>query len=136
MSVVTATLFSLALISTAPVPTPTPRAAARPSSQPGCVTPDVTGTFRITATPTTEQHGMPAVLMLENIEGCLEVTFITTDKGPATIDHLSQSGTLLKGRLNVTGSAADVTLRFNGATVAGSIMQGKHEWRVAGRKTS
>ena len=117
---------------------PTPRAHAATDSLPraNCVAPDRTGSFRITATKTDGKHGAVALLLLENINNCLEVTFITDDRGPAAIDHLSLSGDTLRGKLNMPGAPADVIVRFNGPSVAGSIIQAKQEWRIEGRKTS
>ena len=134
MSVIIASMLSLALVGGAP--TPTPKVSVQPKPQPACITPERTGTFRVTATKPDGMIGVPAILVLENIEGCLEVTYVTDEKAPAVIDHLSQSNDMLRGQLNVTGSAAQVTLRFNGSSVAGSITQGKQEWRIEGRKTS
>jgi hypothetical protein len=101
-----------------------------------CVKPERTGTFRVTATKLDGKHGVLALLLLENIEGCLEVTFVTDDRGPAAIDQLSLSSDTLKGRLNLPGEMAQFTLRFNGPAVAGSIVAKKQEWRIEGRKTS
>lgn len=137
MSVVT-TLLALAFVGTAPshpASSPTPR-----HSSSACVTPERTGTFRVLATKVDGTNPVPAMLLLENIEGCLEATFVTDDRGPAIIDHLSLSGDTLKGSLNVTGIAAQVTFRFTGntvpgTTVAGSIIERRQEWRVEGRRT-
>ena len=134
MSVVVTSMLSLALMGGSP--TPPPSLTTHPSPRPACITPNQTGTFRITATKPNSSLGVPALLVLENIEGCLEVTYVTDENAPAAIDHLSQSSDMLRGQLNVTGSAAQVTLRFNGSSVAGSITQGKQEWRIEGRKTS
>ena len=134
MSVIIASLLSLALAGGGP--TPTPKLSVRHIAQPTCIAPERTGTFRITATTATGGIGSPAMLVLENIEGCLEVTYVTDEKAPSVIDHLSQSTDMIRGQLNVTGSAAQVTLKFSGSNVAGSITQGKQEWRIEGRKTS
>jgi hypothetical protein len=132
MSLVT-TMLALTLVAA-----PTPPAPFISDSLPkkACVTPDRTGTFRVTATKTDGKHGILALLLLENIDGCLEATFVTDDKGPAAIDQLSLSSDTLKGRLALPGESAQFTLRFNGPSVAGSIVGKKQEWRIEGRKTS
>ena len=61
---------------------------------------------------------------------------MTDDRGPAIIDHLSVSGDTLKGSLNVTGNPAQVTFRFNGNAVAGTIVERQQEWHVEGKRTS
>jgi len=126
----------LALTLGASGPTPLVHAATDSLPKANCVAPDRTGSFRITATKTDGKHGAVALLLLENINNCLEVTFITDDRGPAAIDHLSLAGDTLRGKLNMPGAPADVIVRFNGPSVAGSIIQAKQEWRIEGRKTS
>jgi hypothetical protein len=79
---------------------------------------------------------VPALLLLENIEGCLEATFITDGSSPAAIDHLAKSGDSLQGRLNVTGFETQVTLRFDGSAIAGSIVSKRQSWKLEGHKTS
>jgi hypothetical protein len=100
-----------------------------------CVAPEQTGTFRIIATKTDGKAGALALLLLENIDGCLEATFVTDEKGPAAIDSLSLSNGTLTGRLNVTGEFAKLTAKFEGANVAGSIVAKKAAWKLEGRKT-
>jgi hypothetical protein len=128
-----AQLFAAAVIAGAPA-SPAPTVA--PRAREGCVAPDITGTFRITASTTDGKQGVPALLLLENIEGCLEATFLTDGSSPAAIDHLAKAGDSLQGRLNVTGAETQVTLRFDGASIAGSIVGKKQSWKLEGRKTS
>src|SRR5581483_4519233 len=116
-------LAAAAFLAGAPIP---PTHVARHTSE-TCVTPEQTGTFRVTASKVDGTQGVPAVLLLENIEGCLEATFITDGSSPAAIDHLAVSKDALEGRLNVTGSEAKVTLHFDGRGVAGSIVGKKQE---------
>ena len=101
-----------------------------------CVTPDRTGTFRIFATRNGGTDGVLALLVLENINGCLEATFVTDDRAPAAIDQLALSGDTLKGRIQLPGELAVLTVRFEDARVAGSIIAKKQEWRIEGHKTS
>jgi hypothetical protein len=131
---VVATVFALAVTSAAPAPiAPTNPDSVRAS----CVAPSNTGTFRITTTKTADgSHGISALLLLENIGGCLEATFITDGNSPAAIDRLSLSGDTLKGSLNVAGGSAQVVVKFDGSKVAGSIVERRTEWRIEGRKTS
>ena len=128
-----AQLVAAAVIAGAPT---SPAPTAVPSAREGCVTPDHTGTFRVTASTLDGKQGVPALLLLENIEGCLEATFIADGSNPAAIDHLSTTGDALQGRLNVTGTETKVTLRFDGSTIAGSIVGKKQNWKIEGRKTS
>jgi len=101
-----------------------------------CIAPEHTGTFRLTASRVDGTQGIPAVLLLENIDGCLAATLITDGSNPAAIDRLAQSGETLQGRLNVTGAEGRVTLRFDGSAFAGSIVARRQEWKLTGRKTS
>lgn len=113
-----------------PAPTPAHRSAET------CVAPEHTGTFRLMASKADGTQGVPALLLLENIEGCLEATFITDGSSPAAIDHLAKAGESIQGRLNVTGTDTQVTLRFDGQGVAGSIVGKRQSWKIEGRKTS
>lgn len=127
---------ALALIGLAPLPSsPAPR-AQRLAVPAACVSPERTGTFRVFATKPDGSQALPAMLILENIEGCLEATFVTENRGPAIIDHLSVAGDTLEGSLNVIGNRAHVTFRFDGSTVAGTIVDRREEWRVQGKRTS
>jgi hypothetical protein len=127
---------ALALIGLTPLPSsPAPRAHPHVAST-ACVSPERTGTFRVFATKPDGSQALPALLILENIEGCLEATFVTDSRGPAIIDHLSVAGDTLKGSLNVIGNPAQVTFRFDGSTVAGTIVDRRQEWRVEGKRTS
>ena len=101
-----------------------------------CITPERTGTFRVVATRMDGHNGVLALLLLENIDGCLEATFVTDDRGPAAIEQLSLSSNTLKGRLNLTGEIAAFTVRFEDNRIAGAIVARKQEWRIEGRKTS
>ena len=130
-----ASLVVLALI-LAPSPAPaTPRAPLHRVSA-ACISPDRTGTFRVFAAKPDGSQTVAAMLILENIGGCLEATFVTSDRGPAIIDHLSVSGDTLRGSLNITGNPAQVIFRFNGSDVVGTIIDRRQEWRVEGRRTS
>lgn len=113
--------------------TPSPAAAA--DSAKACVSPEQTGTFRLIATNPDGKPGALALLLLENIDGCLEATFVTDEKGPAAIDNLALSNGTLTGRLNVTGEFAKLTAKFDGTSVEGSIVAKKAQWKLQGRKT-
>jgi hypothetical protein len=101
-----------------------------------CVSAERTGTFRVV----TKHQGSTALglglVVLENIDGCLEVTFITDEAGPAIIEEVSVTGDTLKGTLKLSSGSAKMMLQFAGANVAGSIVQGRNEWSVEGHKTS
>lgn len=125
MSIATAML--MLTFATAPSPAP--------DSPKACVAPEQTGTFRLVATKSDGKSGALALLLLENIDGCLEATFVTDDRGPAAIDSLSFTNGTLTGRLNVTGEFAKLTAKFEGTSVAGSIVAKKQQWKLEGRKT-
>jgi hypothetical protein len=130
---ISATLLALALVGSDPKPA---ARAVSPTPVKACVAAERTGTFRVV----TKKAGGTALglglVLLENIDGCLEATFITDDAGPAIIDALSLSGDTLKGTLKLTTGSAKLSLQFAGSGVAGTIVQGRNEWSVEGRKTS
>jgi hypothetical protein len=101
-----------------------------------CAAPAQTGTFRVTATKPDGSGVRPAMIVLENINGCLEATLITDEASPAVIDHLSFSGDTLTGMLRTGGGVARIALSFDAAGVAGSITDGRQQWLVKGRRTS
>ena len=124
-------LLALTMAADAPAPRP-----VSDSTQKACITPDRTGSFRVTATHPDGKHGVIALVLLENVSGCLEASFITDDRGPSAINGLTVGTNTLKGRLNLSGEKADILLRFEDARVAGSIVGRRSEWRIEGRKTS
>ena len=101
-----------------------------------CITPARTGTYRILAISKKGNEPRAAMLVLENIQGCLEVTFVTDGVGPAIIDRLSMTETTLKGSLRLSTGTATVSFQFSDKDVSGSIVEGKHEWKLDGRRTS
>ena len=101
-----------------------------------CVSPTRTGTYRVLAVSTKGKEPRAAMLVLENIQGCLEVTFVTDGVGPAVIDRLSLSDNTLKGSLQLSTGTAQVSFQFSDKEVAGSIVEGRHEWKLEGRRTS
>ncbi len=129
-------ILALALFGAQPQPTHAPMPHAAPAAAKSCTSAERTGTFRVV----TKHQGSTAVglglVVLENIDGCLEATFVTDDAGPAVIEELVLSGDTLKGTLKLTSGSAKLSLQFVGSNVAGSIVQGRNEWSVEGRKTS
>jgi hypothetical protein len=101
-----------------------------------CLTPANTGTYRFTALTKDSTNAKIGMLVLENIEGCLEATLLTDDGGPAVIDHLALTDGVLTGNVRVASGSAKVTLRFTSSGATGSIVDGKKEWSVAARRTS
>jgi hypothetical protein len=101
-----------------------------------CITPTRTGTFRMLAVNAKSNDPSTAILMLEDIQGCLEVTFVTQGNGPAIIDGVSVSGDTLKGSLHLSTGKAAVSFKFTEREVAGSIVEGRHVWTLEGRRTS
>ena len=101
-----------------------------------CITPTRTGTYRVLAISKKGNEPRAAMLVLENIQGCLEVTFVTDGVGPAIIDRLSLTENTLKGSLRLSTGTATVSFHFSEKDVSGSIVQGKHEWKLDGPRTS
>jgi len=101
-----------------------------------CVSPARTGTYRIVAVSKKGNEPRAAMLVLENIQGCLEVTFVTDGVGPAIIDRLSLTENTLKGSMRLSTGTAAVSFQFSDKEVSGSIVEGKHEWKLDGRRTS
>jgi hypothetical protein len=106
------------------------------ASAPRCVAATRTGTYRVLAIGLRGNEPRAAMLVLENIEGCLEVTFVTDGVGPAIIDRLTLTDDSLKGSMRISSGTAAVSLQFSDKNVAGSIVEGKHEWKLEGRRTS
>ena len=101
-----------------------------------CISPARAGTYRILAISKRGNEPRAALLVLENIQGCLEVTFVTDGVGPAIIDRLSLSDNTLKGSMRLSTGTAVVSIQFSDKDVSGSIVEGKHEWKLDGRRTS
>ncbi|HEY4132778.1 MAG TPA: hypothetical protein VGM50_19350 [Gemmatimonadaceae bacterium] len=110
--------------------------AARLETQRTCMSPAKTGTFRLTAMTLDSTNAKVGILLLENVDGCLEATFVMDDGGPAIIDHLALSGDEITGSVRMMKGTARVLLRVNDAGLAGSIMDGRREWRLSGKRTS
>ena len=131
---IAATVLALSLFGGEPA-----RVRATPADSgttPGCIAPTRTGVFRLVTLNKKSNDPTTAVLMLENIQGCLEVTFITEGSGPAIIDGVSVSGDTLKGSLHMSTGKATVSLQFSDKDVTGSIVEGKRQWSIEGRRTS
>jgi hypothetical protein len=130
----TATILALSLLSGDPRTTSANSARTQPAKT--CVAIDRTGTFRVM----TKKDGGTALglglVLLENIDGCLEATFVTDESGPALIDNVSITGDTLKGNLHLSTGTAKLSLQFIGTNVVGTIVQGRNAWSVEGRKTS
>jgi hypothetical protein len=101
-----------------------------------CIAPTRTGTYRILAVSTKGSEPRAGILVLENIQGCLEVTLVTDASAPAVIDRLSATENTLKGSLRLSTGTAQVSFQFSDKEVAGSIVEGRHQWKLEGRRTS
>jgi hypothetical protein len=107
--------------------------------QPSCAAAVQTGTFRFTAV---DAHAGAAsstrvgILVLENVDGCLEATMLTDTGAPSIIDDVRLSGDSLTGSIHTTAGRAKVSLHLDGARVAGSIVDDRHVWAVNGKRTS
>lgn len=101
-----------------------------------CPAPTQTGIFRITALTRDSTVAKIGMVLLENVENCLEVSILTEDAGPAVIDKLEVKGDVVTGRVRLASGDAKVTLRLATNTISGTIGEGKQEWSLAGRRTS
>jgi siroheme synthase (precorrin-2 oxidase/ferrochelatase) len=101
-----------------------------------CIAPARTGTYRVLAVSTKGNEPRAAILLLENIQGCLEVTLVTDASGPAVIDRVSVTENTLKGSLRLSTGTAQVSFQFSDKDVVGSIVEGRREWKLEGRRTS
>ena len=131
----TAMLLAIAALSAGQAKTSTPIDTGAPAAH-ACAAPARTGTFRIVATRANSTFSRPAMLVLENINGCLEITFVTDNVAPVIIDQLRVSADTVTGSIKLDTGAAEVALQFDGATVSGSIHQGRPVATAAGRRTS
>jgi hypothetical protein len=129
-----ATILAFALIAAPAKPDTTPATRVEPAKS--CVAAERTGTFRVTTQKPGGKDLRLGLIVLENIDGCLEATFITDNASPAAIDGLTFSDNTLRGALRLSTGSAKVSLQFVGSNVEGSIVQGRNEWTVAGRRTS
>jgi len=128
------TLLALVLSTLAPAAT-TPRVSVTPFPVPCAATTHI-GIFRVTAMHPDSTGLRPAMIVLENINGCLEATLITDEARPAVIDHLEYAGDTLSGTVRTGNGTAHVQLQFDDAGVAGSITEGAEHWVVRGRRTA
>jgi hypothetical protein len=101
-----------------------------------CAAPTQTGIFRITALNKDSTNAKIGMILLENVDNCLEASIITEDAGPALIDNLKLTDDVLTGQVRLPTGTASVTIRFAATTIAGSIVEGKHQWSLSGRRTS
>ena len=132
--ILTPMLFSLALLGGPNPKTVAPVASAAPAK--ACIAADRTGTFRVVTKKTGGTALGLGLIVLENIDGCLEASFVTDDAGPAIIDGVAINGNTLTGNLKLSSGTAKVSLQFVGTNIAGSIVQGRNEWSIEGHKTS
>jgi len=101
-----------------------------------CAAPTQTGIFRITATNKDSTDAKVGMILLERVDNCLEASIITESGGPALIDDLMIDHDVITGRVRVASGVARVTLKVSDKEVSGSIVDGKREWSVNGRRTT
>ena len=122
--------------------TPQLRAVASNGAQPAvavartCMAPTQTGIYRITATDADSTHANIGMVLLENVEGCLEATLITDEGGPAIIDHIDVKDDVITGSIRMPDRTAKISLRISSTHLDGSIVAGNRQWRLTGRRTS
>jgi hypothetical protein len=130
------TFLALALVSGDVTAAPARPRTARIEPAPPCTAPTRTGIFRIIAMKPDSTGTRQGMIMLENVDGCLEATLITDESSPAIIDHLQFAGDTLTGTLRTPGGTARIALSFDATGVAGSITAGRQSWIVRGRRTA
>lgn len=108
---------------------------AVPPSQ-SCTTPTQTGVYRITATTKDSSNASVGLVLLENVNNCLEASIIADDGGPAIIEQASFKDNTLTGRVHMRYGVAEVSLRLSAEEINGSIINGKKSWIVSGRRTT
>lgn len=110
--------------------------AAAPAPAASCQAPAHTGTFRVTAIARDSSIATIGMILLENVDGCLEATMLTDDGAPAIIDKAAVRDDVLTGSLRTRHGDAKITVRFTAAGLEGTIGEGKSQWHLAGRRTS
>jgi hypothetical protein len=101
-----------------------------------CPAPTQTGVFRITATTKDSSNASVGLVLLENVNNCLEASIIADDGGPAIIEGVALKDNLLTGRVHMRAGMGDVSLRVSSAEISGSIVAGKKSWIVSGQRTT
>lgn len=101
-----------------------------------CNAPTQTGTFRITATTSDSTNSKIGLILLENVDGCLEASMITDESGPAIIDHVAVADDVLTGSIRMATGTAKISFHILPNGIAGSIVAGRSEWKLTGRRTS
>lgn len=118
------------------VASPRVEPAARTEPTRSCAAPERTGTFRVTAMTRDSTNSKVGIILLENVEGCLEASMVTDENGPSIIDHLAITGDMISGSIRMTSGLGRVSLRVSDTGINGSIVQGRHEWSVTGKRTN
>jgi hypothetical protein len=103
---------------------------------PQCAAPTQTGIYRITAVTKDSSIAKIGMVLMENVENCLEVSILTDDGGPAMMDNIQMDGDVLTGNVRLVSGPAKVTLRFAQNGISGTIGEGKKVWSLSGRRTT
>lgn len=126
-------LFATSLLALTLAAGPTPPAHAARAT---CTAPTQTGIFRITALNKDSTDAKIGMVLLESVDNCLEASIITESGGPALIDDVIVDHDVISGRVRVSGGIARVTIKITDGALDGSIVDGKREWKLSGRRTS
>src|SRR5581483_9197067 len=73
-----------------------------------CTAPTQTGSYRITATTSDSTNSKIGLILLENVDGCLEASMITDEGGPAIIDHVAFADDVLTGSIRMVNGTAKI----------------------------
>lgn len=101
-----------------------------------CIAPTQTGVFRITAMTKDSSNASVGLVLLENVNNCLEASIVAEDAGPAIIEKVALSDGVLTGRVHMRDGFADVSLKISSSDINGSITAGKKLWLVSGLRTT
>ena len=105
---------------------PTPRDTAS-----HCVATPVTGAYR--AMLKTDNQTVPALIVIERVQGCASVLLIMDRVSPISV--ITVNGSRLNGKLSTEQGTAAVTIDLTGDMVSGTIADGKTRWSLDGRRS-
>jgi hypothetical protein len=115
-------IAAAALVGTTPLPRDTASS---------CVATPITGAYRTMLK--TDNQVVPALILVEQVQGCASVLLIIDHVSP--ISDIAISGTRLTGLLPTQHGNAAVTLDLQSDMVSGTIADGKTRWSFDGRRS-
>jgi len=110
------------------------RRAAGDTTAAACAPIVRTGTYRIVMARDGEVPKL-ALLVLERSAGGESVTLVTEQSSAVLLVRSMDEGKLA-GTMQTERGAAEVTIKFGGEAISGTVQRGKKSWTVSGEKTS